>query len=228
MTTRIHKTSEPEHSTDLEPITTAGRAAHMTAEIVDTALLAYAMCGSAATASERLKTLDPPIKVHEHTLHHWRKTLYPNRFRALVEKHATSIEAQVVTSVRGLALAASDAAHEAVALERTRIASGEVRDAAGSARNMATVLGIATDKLLLLQGRPTVISETRTADDVLRDLDATGRVSYVDSDAVEDLGEQRVGPTDVLAITREAGSGAGTGNGGAGAPPLGADDGSGQ
>ncbi len=166
---------------DLEPINTSGRAAHLTAAHVDTAMMVLAMSPTAKEAAARLTEMGTPRDAA--TLNRWRRQFYPNRYRRACELYQTQVEQIVVQSVRGLAHSAAAAAQLAVDLERERIEAGDVKDAAASARNLATTVGIATDKLLVLTNRPTAITETRSADDVLRALDERG---YVDSTASEE------------------------------------------
>ncbi len=196
---------------DLEPIVVSGHAKGTTAQTVETALLLLAMTANATETSARLAQMDPPIKVSAATLGKWRKETYPNRYRALVEKHQAQIEREVVAAVRELALAAFGATRAAVDLELQRIQGNDVRDAAASARNLVTIGGVATENMLKLQGRPTVISEVRSADDVLRAMEARG---WVDAHAVED-GERREGPDTPPALPAGGEQGATTGNGGA-------------
>ena len=62
------------------------------------------------------------------------------------------------------------AAHqvEAELIEQTRedIRAGKIRDAAGAARNMATVAGIAVDKVGDITGRPAVVEIKKSSDEL--------------------------------------------------------------
>lgn len=152
------------------------------ATVVDTALLTIAMCGgNLAQAARELKAKD--ISVSAGALGKWRGELYPNRYRALCEKHRQQIEGVVLATAREISLRALRVTQAGIELEAERMKSGEVRDAAGSTRNMATAFGIVTDKVLLLEGRPTQIHEARTPDDIMRGLQAKG---FVDSTAEDD------------------------------------------
>lgn len=169
---------QPASSTELEPYNC--RAPH-TPQIVETALLTCAMVGgSDEHASKLLATKG--VTVNRKTLRDWR-TRYPNRYRELCERHKAEIEGEITSTVRSLVLRASHVAQQALDLEEQRIAAGEVNDAASSLRNISTTIGIGVDKILLMEGRPTAITEQRSSDDVLRGLQDKG---YVDSTLVED------------------------------------------
>jgi hypothetical protein len=150
-----------------------------TPEMVDVGLLTLASVGGRyRTAHKTLK--EKGLTIPETTLQYWRLTQYPNRYRDIATRQAAQIEGEIVNNVRALALRASEAAYKALALEEERIESGETRDASGSLRNIATSIGISVDKILLMEGRPTTITEARSSDDVLRGLQDKG---YVDSTA---------------------------------------------
>ena len=70
------------------------------------------------------------------------------------------VVAEAASGVQKLALA--QAAREA--------AGGRLRNPAGAARNAAIVSGISIEKKLLLESRPTQITEHREAADILRSL----------------------------------------------------------
>lgn len=173
--------SAPAHpqSLEIEPIRV--RAPHKP-EDVDTALLVLALVGgSSVRAQEMLKTKG--LSIPHTTLQDWRSKSYPNRYNDLCTRYRAEIEGEIVNNVRALALRASQVAQHALELEEQRIASGDTKDAAGSLRNIATSIGISVDKVMLMEGRPTQITEQRSSDDVLRELQAKG---YVDSTAVDD------------------------------------------
>jgi hypothetical protein len=88
-----------------------------------------------------------------------------------------------VGQARQVALRAAQVEMAALDLEAQRLASGDVRDAASSARNAATVKGINVDKVLLMTRRPTEIKATITGEEAMRNLQSRGRV--IDATAVE-------------------------------------------
>ena len=156
---------------ELEPVT---RTRSTEAE-VDAALTAVALCAGRVTrAREQLAATG--VNIPYQTLLMWKRDLFPNRYRHLAEKYAPVIERQMIATARAAALRSFEVASEAVELEHDRLAAGEVKDAAASARNIATTGGILTDKMLLLDGRPTVVTEQRSMDDVIRGLRDAGAI----------------------------------------------------
>lgn len=173
------KRAKPTTGFEIEPI--RGRSG-TTPEMVDAGLLTLAACGGRyREASKTLKAKG--LNIPDSTLQYWRYEMYPNRYRDIAARQAAVIEGEIINNIRALALRASEAAYKALELEEERLVSGETRDAAGSLRNIATSIGITVDKILLMEGRPTAITEQRSSDDVLRGLTDRG---YVDSTAVED------------------------------------------
>lgn len=188
--------SKPAHPTsvEIEPIATSARSPHKPHD-VDTALLALALAGGDVRHAHRALKAHG-LTIPERTLRDWRSQTYPNRYRDLCDRHKLAIEGEVINNVRALALRASAIAQHALDLEADRIASGEIKDAAASLRNIATTIGISVDKVMLLEGRPTHITEQRSSDDVLRGLQAKG---YIDATAVE---EEPPAVTAVTAVTQ--------------------------
>lgn len=163
---------------ELEPVTRTKR----TEQEIDAALTAVALCGGRVSrAHEQLKVAG--FNVPYDTLVQWVSMRFPNRYRHLAEQVAPQIEKSMVATARAAAMRSFEVAGEAVELEAQRLAAGDVKDAAASSRNLATTGGIMTDKMLLLDGRPTQISEQRSMDDVLRSLAAKG---FIDGTATEE------------------------------------------
>lgn len=152
-------------STDLEPLTTE----RYDPETVQQALTAVALAGGNSVKA-RKQLLAAGIDVPESTLKYWRTERFPARYRQACDELAPQIEAAVVGLQRELAVRASSAALDAIDLETDRIANGDVKDAAGSARNLSTSAAIAVDKVLSLTGRPTVIHGDKTGDALLKEL----------------------------------------------------------
>jgi hypothetical protein len=164
----------------IEPVVKTSR----TEEEIDRALLTVAMCGGnqkraiAQLAAAGFEELPPS------TLSDWVTTRFPERYQALCLKYGPEIERRMITGLRRVAARSFEIAGEAIELEYTRLAAGDVKDAAASSRNLATTGGIMTDKMLLLDGRPTAIHEQRSAEDVLRALDAMG---FIEGTATEEV-----------------------------------------
>ena len=157
-------------------------------EVVDSALLAYAMTGNAKAASEQLGA--EGIRVPRRTILDWARDKHAARFAELQQKHAQEIEGVVIGNARRAALRASEVGMAALELEAERIAAGDVRDAAASSRNAFVGFGIALDKLLVMTNRPTSITEHHTGEEALRNLASRGRI--IESDAVEIENEEEV------------------------------------
>lgn len=119
--------------------------------------------------------------VPSRTLRDWRQR-FPERYQEIRTLRAPEINAACVQQFRDLQLEAIAAASLSTKLEYERVRDGDVKDAAGSARNLATVAAIAADKIALAEGRPTSIVEHRSAEEVMRGLAAKG---YVDTTAEE-------------------------------------------
>jgi len=163
---------------ELEPVTRTRR----TEAEIDQALTAVALCsGRVSRAREQL--LAAGVDIPERTLRTWVVDLFPNRYQAAAERYAPQIERLMITQLRAGATRGFEASTAAMELEMQRLAAGEVKDAAASSRNLATAGAIMADKMLLLDGRPTQISEQRSMDDVLRSLAAKG---FIDGTATEE------------------------------------------
>lgn len=135
---------------------------------------------NAAAASRALKD-EHNLSVGAAKLIEWRDTTYPDRY-----EQARDTRAAV------LANEAEDLAHayaraEWLALNKTveSIEEGTVdpRDLGGLVRNLATAKGINLSNANVLRGRPTSITESRGAEDIMRSLFA--KLNVVDSTAEE-------------------------------------------
>ena len=160
-------------------------------EVVENGLMALVVAGgNAAAAHEHMKTLGLP-PVAPQTLNKWRRD-NEARYNELRREHAREIEEGMVDAHREVALSAAEVALELVQLTRAQAREGKLRDPAGAARNMATVAGINVDKMLVLDGRPTVIERRVTADDTIARLVKAGVLTDVvtlPESAVQEIGE---------------------------------------
>ena len=151
-------------------------------EDVDRALLALALNGGAIERTVReLKAAD--VKVSSDQLADWRDK-FPKRYQWHATENAAKLEKDIISSQREVIAAATRATMDAVAMEHERIKRGETKDAASSARNLATVVGISTTKLLELSGRPTSITEVRKPEEIIKALKSRG--VKVDVEATDD------------------------------------------
>jgi hypothetical protein len=112
---------------------------------------------------------------------------YPRRLAALQRTHAPEIERAIIHRARDAALSAAASTQEAIDLERKRIAKGEVRDAAASAQKLSITEGVQVDKALVLEGRPSQITQHRPdLADIFAELKERVPGLFVDSWAVEE------------------------------------------
>jgi hypothetical protein len=153
----------------------SGKGIKYTAEEVDRVLVTYAMCRSAQDTHDRLKqqgVMTPSVR----TIAYWRRHYEP-RFIELRQKYRYEIEQVIVAEQVELIRAANAAAMELVSLTHKQAESGEIRDPAGAARNMQTVVGIAVTKILELEGRVTSQVVHLNGEQILRKLAQRGRVA---------------------------------------------------
>lgn len=145
-------------------------------DAVDTALALLALNGgNKAQTVRELQAYgaeyqdDDLARVTRHNLANWTDQ-YPDRYRYHVTESAQAVEKRLVENQREVASIAASGVRLAVEVEIDRLQSGQVKDASASARNLATVMGIATSKVLELTGRPTTIIEHRRPEDVVNRL----------------------------------------------------------
>ena len=139
---------------------------------IERGLTALALAGNNSTqAGEQ-------CGIPDRTLRDWRQQ-YPERYSEIRAGRVADIDRELMHEYKALARDAQIAAAKAVALEQERLEAGEVRDAASSARNLTITSATATDKSLLLDDRPTQITEHRTSDQAIEELRRLG-VDVVD------------------------------------------------
>lgn len=141
------------------------------------ALIAFG--GMPAPAHRALKDafdLDIPTA----TLKTWRDSTHQERYTNLQIKHGQDIEEAMVRDTRDLARAAGALVRESIELTYNKIAEAphliRATEAAQIAASMAKVQQTNIDKMLTLTGRPDQITETRSAADIIRALQAKGVV----------------------------------------------------
>lgn len=148
-----------------------------TEEEVDNALLALIALGSPTQASRALDDVYG-LEIKPDTLTRWRKSTHATRYAQLQENHAADIENAMVRDLRDIVKAATELMRDAIEKtayvvenESHRIRPTEMAQIAAS---MAKVQQTAIDKMLALTGRPQSITETRSAADIIRALEAKG------------------------------------------------------
>ena len=149
-----------------------------TPEQVETALTAIAITGSMKEAAEL-------TGIPYTTVTTWRYK-YADKYERIREERAPQIEQAVIKNLRAVMQRGSEATLLSIEKAVEQLEAGEVKDAAAFARNLATTQAIAADKMLLLDGRPTSISEHRTVDDELRELE---RLGFFDTTCEEEAEE---------------------------------------
>lgn len=164
--------------------THSGPAAPYSQEEIDralTALVAYA--GNAAGAVRYLATVsDTGLGIPgAATLLQWSRTTHWERFEQLREQWASKVEQTVANDMRDAARQAIEVQRLAVERARERLEDNLDEDPSRSAANLARVAQSNTDKLLSLTGRPTQITESRNAEEILRSLVARGVLQLPDA-----------------------------------------------
>jgi hypothetical protein len=145
-----------------------------TDEEVMTCLLALVMCsGNVTTALEFLKQ-EKGLSPNKDTLHQWRRGKWAQQYDRLREKHVAELEATLAGDMREVAATALGVQMIALDQAKQRLLAGKEEDPARAAANLSRVMQVSTDRMLLLSGRPTQISESRDVAEILRGLVAIG------------------------------------------------------
>jgi hypothetical protein len=182
---------------------------HHTTHDIDRALTALAITGTSQAAAQQTgisqRTIRDwrhkhPDRWHDITTRraHLIDQACINEFRQIVLNATTATQQAVALTQADLthdlalpaqaaALAqrlttANDPERETILAELDQL-HPRIKDASTAAKNLATTAAIATDKIAVMEGRPTSIIEHRTTDDILRGLEARG---YVNSTTTED------------------------------------------
>lgn len=143
---------------------------------VQRALYALIAFGGSAAPARRALLAAFDLDVPAHTLRSWREGKYAQRYTDLQVAHGTDIEDALIRDTRDIARAAGAAMREAIDRVYEGIGDPRLRatEAAQIAAAMSKVQAASVDKLLSLTGRPQVITETRSAADIIRALEAKG------------------------------------------------------
>jgi hypothetical protein len=143
-----------------------------TPQDIESALTAYAIAGNSLKASEMSGYSD-------RTIRKWCER-YPEKLARIEAQRAPLIDALLVDQYRRTGLHALEVTGKALRKTEEALEAGTLKDPSAAAKNAATVSGIFTDKVAVMEGRPTSIIEHRSSDDVLRDLERGG---FIDSTA---------------------------------------------
>lgn len=155
-----------------------------TAEEIETGLMAMiAWAGNASAASRYLKA-EKKLDVSASTLNGWKRTHAP-RYLELSEKYQDQMEDALAHEFREVAAVATQAERLAVEKAVERLEKGQDQDPARSAASLSKVKQVNTDKLMTLTQRPTTITETRNADEIIRSLVAKGVLAIPEETGVD-------------------------------------------
>lgn len=134
---------------------------------VDRGLLELAHVGNAAQASRNLQ--EQGLDIPGDTLRSWTRS-HAERYSVIRTEVKEKAEEGLIHDFREIAQLAVQA--ERLALEKTieQLEGDNAKDPSSAARNAATVKGITVANMLTLDGRPSVITQTRQASDIIAEL----------------------------------------------------------
>lgn len=174
------------------------RSRKFTPEQIDTALLTLAACaGNSVTACAALE--ERGIKLNPRTLRLWRERQYTDRYIKLANDHGREIEEVAVQGMRETVLLAAGVQQKAIRKTEEQLDQDKVREPSAIAKNMSIVMGVNTDKLLTLTGRPNAIHQTRSAEELYEAMLRLGQT-------VEGTAEEVKEPPPRLPETAQEGS----------------------
>lgn len=148
---------------------------------VQLGLTALALCRGNSTDAEQMLA-NEGHDVPAATLRRWRTRDHVALYEEIRANRATQVERTVINDARDLAIAYAELERVAIVETTAKLASGDVKDPSTVLRNAAVAKGVNIDKFLILDGRPTSISEHRTRDDIFKELEREG---MIDSTAEE-------------------------------------------
>lgn len=150
-----------------------------TTEEIDTALLTYWLEGQSPTRAAEL------LGIPKQTIHEW-VTQHPRRLEELRQQNEAAFDKTIALRAEGIQIQALDTIASLLALTDIKIQAGEMKNPDQAAQRISTVLGIITDKWLLIKGRPNSIVGTSDASEHLKALKARFPWLVTDSTA-EDI-----------------------------------------
>lgn len=147
-----------------------------TPEDVERALTQYALCGgNKKLASERLEQMGHPTPPQ--TIRDWALEYHADRYQEIRAELAPKINRRIQAEAEDLAFDLADLERKLSRKLRTQIEDMEPKDVANALRNATTSKSLNVDKIAgPLAGRPNVIVEHRSADDLLAKLERFGVV----------------------------------------------------
>jgi hypothetical protein len=158
-------------------------ARRFTLEETDTALLELALAaGNAELAARKLH--EKGLKIAARTLRDWRNETHADRYIELQARVAPKVEAVLVNRFRENAIRAGEVAREALEQTSEDLTSGKA-DAGKTFQQVMVGTGITIEKMLLMEGRPTTVVESRDTQQLLAELKEIAPSLVVESTAVE-------------------------------------------
>jgi hypothetical protein len=168
--------------------TNTGPSAPYSQEDIDRVLTAViAWSGNVAAALRYIKA-EGYRTPEGNTVMKWMRTVHWERYEQLRDQWSQKVETTVANDMRDAAREALDVQRLAVEKARERLEAGRDDDPAKSAASLARVAQSNTDKLLSLTGRPTQITESRNAEEILRSLVARGVLQLPDEPVALEAG----------------------------------------
>ena len=139
--------------------------------------------GNCAEASRELVAggVDVPVE----TLRGWKKT---DEYERIRHDYGYKLEEYVIAEIRESMVEQSELERLALAKTREALENGDIKDPARAMRDISHAKGQNIDKLRVMTGRPTDITENRSLDELVRALASLGiaQVDSVDSTVIEE------------------------------------------
>lgn len=153
--------------------------------------------GNAGKARDWLA--DKGIQIPADTLRYWKNSSHVRRYHELAEMKGQEYDERAVQRFKEMEAAASETAHEAISKAREALADNklEPKEYGKLARDMAVTAGVASDKRLVIEGKPTVITQSKSAEEL---YSALGRLGQV----IEGTAEEIESPRSIPAQTSES------------------------
>lgn len=139
-------------------------------EIDEILTILIALAGNATGVVRELKAQGREKVPCQETIKHWTTVLHWERYEELRELHAAKVEGKLTHDMFDTTRRATEGT--ALAIERAveKLEKGQDQDPGKTAANLASVAQRMTDKGLALSGRPSRITESRDAAEIVRAL----------------------------------------------------------
>jgi len=148
-----------------------GSQAYTEAEVTRVLNCVVAWSGNITAARRQLEEEgELPSTPAWNTIQQWIRQDHLEQYDQLREQYSEQIDRDMADRYRGVAAQATDATELAIKTAVELLKSGEDRDPARSAANLAMVSDKSLRDYALLEGRPTSISEQRGLPEVMRTL----------------------------------------------------------